>query len=100
MNTNSRGAQREGRRVVASPASAPVPLSERITLTVDEFGARAGISRATAWRRVRDGSVRVVRLGGRTLVPASEVRRIAEGDTAEAPQRGPIRPLRSVAAVD
>ena len=70
----------------SSQGTASVPLSERITITVDDFAARAGISRATAWRRVRDGSVRVVRLGGRTLVPASEVRRIAEGVAAEARQ--------------
>lgn len=79
MNTISRGAQRQGGQSVATPAAAPLPLSERITLSVDEFAAGLGIARATAWRRVRDGSVRVVRLGGRTLIPASEVRRIKDG---------------------
>jgi excisionase family DNA binding protein len=83
MVKQARALSREGRGATTAGGS-PVPLSERITLTVDEFAERTGIACATAWRRVRDGSVRVVRLGRRTLVPASEVRRIADGVPPEA----------------
>ncbi|WP_395666373.1 hypothetical protein [Methylocella sp.] len=43
-----------------------------------------GISRATLFRWDRAGYIRLVRIGGRTLVPISEIRRIAAPGAGEA----------------
>jgi excisionase family DNA binding protein len=51
-------------------------ISERLALRVNEFCERAGISPSTFWKYVQLGKIRVIRIGGRTLVPFSEVERI------------------------
>jgi excisionase family DNA binding protein len=43
--------------------------SKRITLTVEEAGARLGISRTLAYELVRRGDIPSIRLGRRVLVP-------------------------------
>lgn len=53
---------------------------ERETVNVDEFAARAGISRGTAYEAIRRGDVRSVRLGPRRIViPTSEIERLFGG---------------------
>jgi excisionase family DNA binding protein len=42
---------------------------DRITLTVEEAGARPGISRTLAYELVRRGEIPSIRLGRRVLVP-------------------------------
>jgi excisionase family DNA binding protein len=42
---------------------------DRITLTVEEAGARLGISRTLAYELVRRGEIPSIRLGRRVLVP-------------------------------
>jgi excisionase family DNA binding protein len=49
---------------------------------VDPFCRSMGISRATFYKLVNEGKLRAVRIGGRTLVPATEGERLlseAEG---------------------
>lgn len=43
---------------------------------VDETSKRLGVSSATVRRKIKDGSIRTVRLGRRLLVPEDEVLRI------------------------
>lgn len=53
---------------------------ERETINVEEFAARAGISRGTAYEAIRRGDVRSIRLGPRRIViPTSEVERLFRG---------------------
>lgn len=59
-------------------------LGHPYALSFDEARAALCISRATAYRRVQDGTLRVVKLGRRTLVPASEITRILGIDTPNA----------------
>jgi len=40
-------------------------------LSIEEACSSLGISRVTAWRRLRDGSMPSARLGRRVLIPAS-----------------------------
>jgi excisionase family DNA binding protein len=47
---------------------------------VKEFCAAVGISASTFWKYVKAGKIRVIRIGGRTLVAHSEaVRLLSEG---------------------
>jgi excisionase family DNA binding protein len=55
-----------------------LPLAYR----VKDFCSRIGISASTFWKLVSRGEIRVVRIGGRTLVPASEVTRLLSGEAA------------------
>ena len=43
---------------------------------VNETAALLGKGVATIWRRIKDEKIAVVRIGGRTLVPKSEVERL------------------------
>ena len=49
------------------------PLAHR----VKPFCERIGISASTFWKYVKAGKIRVVRVGGRVLVPHAEALRIA-----------------------
>jgi len=46
---------------------------------VKPFCQRVGISPATFYKYVGLGKIRVVKIGGRTLVPAAEVERLLSG---------------------
>ena len=46
---------------------------------VNEFARRAGIGRSSAWLAVGSGRVRSAKVGGRRVVPISELVRLAEG---------------------
>ena len=54
------------------------PLAYR----VKDCCTRIGISASTFWKLVQRGDIRVIRIGGRTLVPAPEVERILNGEAA------------------
>ncbi len=54
------------------------PLAHRIP----DFCARIGISKSTFWKCVKCGKIRVIRIGGRTLVPHSEAIRLANEGAA------------------
>ena len=43
-----------------------------------ELGKLLGMSRVTIFQRVKDGTFAHVRLGGRILIPESEVRRVLD----------------------
>jgi excisionase family DNA binding protein len=47
-----------------------------LALRVKEFCQRVGVSPSTFWKYHKAGKIRVVRVGGRVLVPADEVERI------------------------
>jgi excisionase family DNA binding protein len=47
-----------------------------LALRVGDFCRRVGISHSTFWKYAKLKKIRVIRVGGRVLVPADEVRRI------------------------
>jgi excisionase family DNA binding protein len=53
-----------------------------LAFRVKDFCARIGISPSTFWKLVSRGEIRVIRIGGRTLVPATEVSRLLSGEAA------------------
>lgn len=50
-------------------------------LSVKRTSAILGFSESHGWKMVRDGQLRAVNLGRRTIVPASEIDRILMDDT-------------------
>jgi excisionase family DNA binding protein len=57
--------------------------SDRITLTVEEAGARLGISRTLAYELVRRGDIPSIRLGRRALVPIRALELMVESVASE-----------------
>jgi excisionase family DNA binding protein len=57
--------------------------SDRITLTVEEAGARLGISRTLAYELVRRGDIPSIRLGRRVLVPIRALELMVESVAGE-----------------
>jgi excisionase family DNA binding protein len=53
----------------------------RRAFPLDEAGRLLGVSRASLYRQVEEGKLKFIRIGGRTLVPATEIDRIAEEGT-------------------
>ena len=50
----------------------------------DEVAEILGIGYATVWRWIKAGKLIPVKMGGRTLIPKSEVERIKNNQAAEA----------------
>lgn len=48
----------------------------RLTFTVDEVAALLGLSRATAYKAVNNGSIPAIKVGHRTLVPRASLLRM------------------------
>lgn len=59
-----------------SPRLKVPPLREAITFTLPDASALSGLSVATLRRRAKDGSLRLVRVGSRTLVNGDSFRRM------------------------
>lgn len=63
--------------------SAPAPGDDcegPILLTLPETRARLRVSKATVDRMVSRGTIRAVKIGSRTFIPAKEIARIIDGD--------------------
>ena len=46
--------------------------------SIDDAATRLGVSVSTIWRLIRSGQLRAVKIRGRTLVPDSELQRLAQ----------------------
>jgi len=57
---------------------------EPLAVSVDEVARRLGIGRTLLYDLVKQGKIRVVKLGNRTIVPVSEIDRLLCGDDCEA----------------
>ncbi len=51
-------------------------MDTKLALQVKDFCARIGISPATFWKYAKAEKIRTIRIGGRVLVPMTEVNRI------------------------
>jgi excisionase family DNA binding protein len=60
---------------IKSAPKITIPLSERPTLTVDEFCTMVGIGRSTFYKAVGAGDLKVRKYGRRTLVTQDEMKR-------------------------
>lgn len=58
------------------------PPETPLALSVKDFCRRMSISPSTFWKYARSGEIRVARIGGRTIVPATEIKRLL-GETGE-----------------
>jgi excisionase family DNA binding protein len=55
-----------------------IPLSERLTLTVDEFCTMVGIGRSTFYKAVAAGDLKIRKYGKRTFITKEETQRFVE----------------------
>ena len=46
--------------------------------SIDDAATRLGVSVSSIWRLIRSGQLRTVKIRGRTLVPESELQRLAQ----------------------
>lgn len=52
------------------------PKFQKLLFSRAEFGAMTGLSSSTITRMIRDGHLRIQRIGRRTLIPRAEVARL------------------------
>jgi len=60
--------------VIVSPHT--TPLIERQGLRIEEAAHALGCGRTTVFKLIREGRLRVVKLGTRTVIPRGEIERI------------------------
>lgn len=56
------------------------PMDTRAAYRVNDFCAAFGISRTTVYKLAKQKKLRLVKIAGRVLVPASEGQRLLNGD--------------------
>ena len=61
-----------------SPPTTTIPLSERPTLTVNEFCKMIGIGRSTFYKAVGAGDLKVRKYGKRTFITQEEMKRFID----------------------
>jgi len=54
------------------------PIPEPLTVSIGEASRLTGLSAATLWRRHKDGTLPMIRVGGRRLVRLADLRRLVE----------------------
>ena len=57
---------------------------DRAAYAPAEFAALFGRTAQWTWRHIREGAIRAVNIGGRTMIPATERDRLVEGRPIEA----------------
>jgi predicted site-specific integrase-resolvase len=57
--------------------SCSIDKQEPLALRVKDFCLRIGVSPSTFWKYQSAGKIKIIRVGGRVLVPATEAHRIA-----------------------
>lgn len=53
-------------------------FTERLAYGVEEFAELLGIGRTTAFNLIKDGRIKAIKLGARTLIPASEAQALIQ----------------------
>jgi excisionase family DNA binding protein len=51
----------------------------RSAFSVGETACRLGVGKSSVWALIANGAIRRVKIGGRTVVPATEIERILAG---------------------
>lgn len=62
---------------------------KRLAYSIKEVCQLLGLGRATVYRRISDRTLKVRKVGGRTLVPASEIARLVGDEETEAEDAEP-----------
>ena len=65
-----------------TPMAKPGDPMEPIAVNFRDAAAMTSLSVPTIHRRVADGTIKAVRIGGRIVIPVAELRRLVEGDSA------------------
>ncbi len=57
---------------------------EKLTYNVEETGKALGLSRASAYKAVHDGSIPTIRIGRRLVVPRVQLEKLLNGKQTDA----------------
>ena len=68
---------------------AEVIKMEKLTYNVEETGKALGLSRASAYKAVHDGSIPTIRLGRRLVVPRVQLEKLLNGRSEGTPDAKP-----------
>ncbi|MBX9740693.1 MAG: helix-turn-helix domain-containing protein [Beijerinckiaceae bacterium] len=50
----------------------------KMAFSITDACSRLGLSRSTIWKLAKEGKLRLIRIGGRTLVPTTELLRLLD----------------------
>lgn len=80
----------------------PVQLHERIAYGVTQAADALSVGKSTIWRLLKEGRIKAVHLGGRTVIPRTElIRLLDEAEAAADAKKGAAYPdLQSAAPFD
>jgi excisionase family DNA binding protein len=78
MSTSNRRDVAAKRFPSKSPLNTTIPLSDRPTLTVNEFCKMIGIGRSTFYKAVGAGDLKVRKYGKRTFITQEEMKRFID----------------------
>ena len=59
-------------------------IPKRDFYPIHEVEQKTSLSRASIYRHARSGKIKLVKVGGRTLVPEAEIARLVSGDAMNA----------------
>lgn len=57
-----------------------MPSTEKLAFSIKEACAASSLGRTTIYAHIASGRLRAIRIGGRTLIPASSLRALIEGE--------------------
>ncbi len=76
------GGNRQARRVEAHPCRrGDLPPADAIAFRIDDACRLSGLGRTTVYGLVRAGRLRLIRVGGRSLIDGDSLRRLLRGGT-------------------
>ncbi len=62
---------------------------DKLTYTVEETGKALGLSRASAYKAVHDGTIPTIRIGRRLVVPRVQLEKLLNGRSEGTPDAKP-----------
>jgi len=68
---------RADRRVASG---APASAGQRVAWPINEGAHRLGVSRSTIYKMAAASEIRLIKVGGRRLIPDAEITRLATGE--------------------
>ena len=66
-----------------APTPIKLTLSSKLAYSIREACAVLSLGKTTIFSLIKDGKIRAVRIGGRTLIPAESLRALLDGEAEQ-----------------